>query len=647
MKSLRAKLILFTTVLIIVVMFTITYFFTYREIQSRLNDVEAQMQRIAQNIGTMQLLDRQEWEIYQNYISQLMAFNKDIVYIALYDARGNLRAHTLNTDWLDLDKPVTSRRRQAEIIRQLDSGSISAESVDDLRTQMVNIQIGERVLGNVNVGFSVIEINDRLREHVYYVIILSIFFLLVFISVSVYLSRKLTRPLEKLTRAMRRINEGYLDQRVEAQTKDEIGQLSGSFNMMVAGLKERQIIDDLGRDLSSTFQFNKLASLVRDSLRNAIGAKNVRLYVHDQNQINTYHEITNPDSEFNNYPPIKLSETGKNFIISDTSGFMIHDSTKNLLKELNHSPDDEPGLVLPMLVKDQLFGMLFFALPNVKDSFSEKERRFAATLAAQATLALENAMLYDRLREQERIKRELEIAREVQQQLLPSKMPELEGYSIEGICRSAFEVGGDYFDFFPLENNNLGIVIADVSGKGTSASFYMAELKGLMMQLSSAIQSPKALLIDLNQKLLGNIDRQSFISMIYGIIDPQRKKFTFARAGHNALLKLGQNGDYSFLTPGGIGLGLAADDKFINNLDESSISIMKGDLLIFYTDGITEAMNEYNEEYGEGRLLEVSLMSKKKKVSDIRTDILNSVDEFLGSCQAHDDQTMIIVKCIK
>ena len=168
LKSLRAKLIFFTTVLVIVVMITITYLFTYREIQSRLDDVESQMQRIARNIATMQLLDRQEWEIYQNYISQLMAFNKDIVYIALYDARGNLRAHTLNTDWLDLDRPVTSRRGQAEIIRQLDSGAISVESRDDLRTEMVNIQVGERVLGSVNVGFSVIEINIMLLFSLYF-----------------------------------------------------------------------------------------------------------------------------------------------------------------------------------------------------------------------------------------------------------------------------------------------------------------------------------------------------------------------------------------------------------------------------------------------------------------------------------------------
>jgi serine phosphatase RsbU (regulator of sigma subunit) len=260
---------------------------------------------------------------------------------------------------------------------------------------------------------------------------------------------------------------------------------------------------------------------------------------------------------------------------------------------------------------------------------------------------MENAVLYNQLREQERIKRELEIAREVQQQLLPGKMPTLEGYSIEGICRSAFEVGGDYFDFFPLEQNKLGIVIADVSGKGTSASFYMAELKGIMMQLTSDILSPKSLLIDLNQKLFGNIDRRSFISMIYGILDTSESTFTFARAGHNSLLTLAQNENHAFLTPDGIGLGLISGEKFMENLEETIIPIVKDDLLIFYTDGITEAMNDLKVEYGEERLLETCLKSRGKTVADIQKDILDSVDAFLGSCQAHDDQTMIVVKCLE
>ena len=646
-KSLRGKLILFTTVLVVVVMITATYLFAFREIQSRLENVESQMQRIAQNIATMQLLDRQEWEIYQNYISELMSFNSDIVYIALYDARGNLRAHTLNTDWLELDRPITSRRMQSDIVRKLDSGAISAESVDDLRKEIVNIQAGDRVLGTVNVGFSVIEINDRLREYVVYVIILSIIFLIIFISISIIQSRRLTKPLERLAKAMQKINEGQYDQKVEAVSEDEIGQLSQSFNMMVDGLKERRIIDKLGHDLSATFQLSKLSLLIQDSLRNAIGAKNVRLYLRNQSENNTFNEITNQGNSSGEFPPIRLQNNVEQYIRNELNGFMIHDTTSDVMTSLNHKPEDEPGLIIPMMVKDQLFGMLFFALPENKKSYTEKERQFAATLSAQVALAMENATLYEQLREQERLKRELEIAREIQQKLLPSDIPDLNGFSIDGICKSALEVGGDYFDFFPLEKTKLGVVIADVSGKGTSASFYMAELKGIMMQLTLDIRSPKSLLIDLNKMLYGHIDRQVFISMIYGVIDTSERTFTFARAGHNAILKLDKIGNHSFITPEGIGLGLAIGDKFEKNLEETTIHLEKNELLVFYTDGITEAMNEKNEEYGEDRLLEICRLNRDKPVANIQADLLNSVDEFVGSCQPHDDQTMIIIKCLE
>jgi serine phosphatase RsbU (regulator of sigma subunit)/HAMP domain-containing protein len=643
LKSLRAKLIFFTTILVIVVMITITYLFTFREIQGRLSDVESQMKRIAQNIATMQLLDRQEWEIYQDYISQLMAFNQDIVYIALYDARGNLRAHTLNTEWLDLDQPVTSRRMQAEIVRQLDAGNISKESADDLLTEMVNIQVGDRVLGSVNVGFSVIDINEKLKEKVVYIIVLSIFFLIVFISVSVYLSRRLTRPLEKLALAMKKINEGHLDQKVEPETEDEIGQLSGSFNLMVEGLKERRIIDDLGHDLGATFQLKKLTAIVQNSLGKAIGAKSVRLYLPDKLHDKDFLEITSTEKD--RLPLLHIDKELEKYSRNKSDGFMIHDAPANIIRAMGYSTDDETSLVMPMMVKDQLFGLLIFALPDGKEDYKEKERRFAATLSTQVALALENAILYEQLREQERIKRELEIAREVQQQLLPREMPTLKGYSIEGICRSAFEVGGDYYDFFPLDKNKLGIVIADVSGKGISASFYMAELKGIMMQLTSDVRSPKALLSELNHKLFGSIDRQSFVSMIYGIMDINAKSFTFARAGHNSLLKLCGNGDYSILTPSGIGLGLIGGDVFEKNLQQISISLKKGEILVFYTDGISEAMNDQKEEYGEERLIETSLKCRGKTATEVKNNILESVDKFLGSRQAHDDQTMIIVKC--
>ena len=643
--TLRTKFIILSTVLVTIIMASVTYFFIIREISAKTSAVESQMKRIAQNIATMQLLDRQDWNVYQNYISQLMEFNRDIVYIAIYDDRNALRAHTLNTDLIDIEQQFLTKSRQAAIVRRLDSGAIAEESKGDLRTERVNIQLGERILGSVHVGFSIIGIDRELQHAIKINIGLGIFFIFFFNIISVVISRRLTKPLERLSKAMKEVNEGNLHQKVEPETRDEIAELTLSFNEMINGLREREIIENLGNELSSIFQLESLAPLVRDSLKNAIGASGARLYIKNRNLDGRFYEITITDKKERKFQPVKLTKTAEAYLYKNKNGFMIHSAPENILSQLRHKKTDENGLVMPMTVKDELFGILFFALPKNQEKFELKQQRFAATLAGQAALALENAMLYEDLREQERLKRELEIAREVQKKLLPTKMPEILGFQIDGICQSAFEVGGDYFDFFELDNNQIGIAIADVTGKGTSASFYMAELKGMMLQLTSNFLSPQTLLIELNKKLFRNLDRQMFVTMTYAILDVENKKISFARAGHNPLLKINANGSHQFLTPDGIGLGLESGELFDKKIEEVTLDLDSDEILVFYTDGITEAMNLTLDEFGEGRLLDNLIVKKGENVVQMREHLLKSLNQFLDGAPLHDDITMVLVKC--
>lgn len=642
--NLRTKFILLSTVLVTVIMASVTYFFTIREIESRRAAAASQIHRIARNIATMQLLDRQDWNTYQDYISQLMAFNKDIVYIAIFDDRGALRAHTLNSDLIEYDRPLFSRRMQADIVRRLDNGAVAEESKPDLQTERVNIQVGDRVLGSVHVGFSVIAINRELNRGILLNVGLGLFFILLASFVSVLISRRLTRPLERLNRAMKAVNEGNLEQKVHPQTHDEIAQLGHSFNTMIEGLRERQFIESLGYELSATFQYDRLAPLVRERLKSAIGAGSTRLYIRRRNSHGAFHEITVSEEKKDLYPPLEINGQVEKFLLERKDGFMVHSAPPDIMEALHHAPEDEAGLLMPMPVKDELFGLLFFALPPDKVSFSPKERHFAAMLAGQAALALENSLLYEELREQERLKRELEIAREMQRRLLPAHMPVVDGFCFEGICQSAYEVGGDYFDFFRLDETHLGVVIADVSGKGTSASFYMAELKGMMVQLTSVYRSPRQLLSELNRKLFGNIDRQSFITMIYGVLEIPAHRFVFSRAGHNSLLKIGTNGEHQFLTPAGIGLGLDPGDLFESCLEETALDLKPFETLIFYTDGLIEARNARQLEFGEEGLLRSCLAIGERNILQMRESILASLHGFMEGVQPHDDITMVMVQ---
>lgn len=642
--SLRIKFIMLSILLVSVIMITITYFYTIRELGAKRNAVESQIRRIAQNIATMQLLDQQDWSVYQNYITQLMAFNKDIVFIAIYDDRNTLRAHTLNTDLLELEQPVLSRRVQSDIVRRLDAGAVSKESRKNFRKEQVNIQVGDRILGSVHVGFSIFDINRELRTGIQLNIALGAFFIIIFGGISIYVSQRLTRPLEELSSAMAMVKEGELNQRVETSSRDEIAELTESFNDMIEGLRERQIIEVLGYELSATFQIENLGFLVRERLKNAIGASGARLYIQKREEQGIFYEISVPDEQKSNYPPLYVYGEEKSFILQNKKGFMVHSAPENVMHTLRHTKEGEAGLVMPMTVKGELFGLLFFALPSGKKTFSDKEIHFASTLANQAALALENALLYDELREQERLKREIEIAQEVQKKLLPVRMPEISGFEIDGICKPAHEVGGDYFDFFRLDDHSLGIVIADVSGKGTSASFYMAELKGMMMQLTSTLLSPKSLLTELNTRLSGNMDRKMFITMIYAVFNFNKNKFTFSRAGHNSLLKIGRNGHHRFITPSGIGLGLDFGGLFEKKLEEVTLELKHDEAIILYTDGITEAMNRNQDEFGEERLLNSSLAFRESGVVELRNGILSSLNQFLDGSTAHDDITMVLIK---
>ncbi|OQX95396.1 hypothetical protein B6I21_05675, partial [candidate division KSB1 bacterium 4572_119] len=241
----------------------------------------------------------------------------------------------------------------------------------------------------------------------------------------------------------------------------------------------------------------------------------------------------------------------------------------------------------------------------------------------------------------------LEIARRVQSSFLPRKKPTLSGIDIASACIPATEVGGDYFDFIALDENRLGVVIGDVSGKGISAAFHMTLTKGFLKSQAKTVESPREVLIHLNELFYENVERTTFISMIYGIFDIRNKKFTFARAGHNPLL-LKKDGikDVEILCPKGLALGLEKGELFQRVIEEYSIGINSKDVFMFYTDGFSEAMNNKKEEFGEDRLK--SILNKVHSISaeNIMAETKSQVLAFVNNADQHDDMTMIIVKIL-
>ena len=254
--------------------------------------------------------------------------------------------------------------------------------------------------------------------------------------------------------------------------------------------------------------------------------------------------------------------------------------------------------------------------------------------------------------EKRRLEEELRIAREIQMSLLPRGGIQLPGLTITALCVPAREVGGDYYDFFPLEDGRLGLLIADVAGKGTSAALYMAELKGLMLSLSKIYTSPRELLVEVNRIISEHLDSRSFITMTYAVVDVAGHVLTYARAGHTPLIYLpASNGgaprQAQVHTPDGLVLGLRIEGgaaRFEQLLTEAHVPLEPGDVAVLFTDGITEAMNPAADFFGDARLLQIVEEHGHLGADELRERILREVEAFQGEAEQHDDMTMILLR---
>ena len=252
-----------------------------------------------------------------------------------------------------------------------------------------------------------------------------------------------------------------------------------------------------------------------------------------------------------------------------------------------------------------------------------------------------------RIAERERFLKELEIARHIQMRFLPAAPPVFPKLDIACLCKPAMEVGGDYYDFIKHDESRLGVVIGDVSGKGVSAAFFMTMAKGIIKALSRINPSPKSLLSDMNTVFYENTPKEVFISLIYGFFDVQNNTLIFARAGHNPLIvRKSVGGAPELLNPRGLAIGMEKGPIFASTIEEKAVPIQKGDIFMFYTDGISEAMNKNGDEFGEDRLSQLVSQHAQESARAILDKITHDVTHFANGAKQHDDFTMVVVKVV-
>jgi sigma-B regulation protein RsbU (phosphoserine phosphatase) len=243
-------------------------------------------------------------------------------------------------------------------------------------------------------------------------------------------------------------------------------------------------------------------------------------------------------------------------------------------------------------------------------------------------------------------KDELEIAREIQTGLMPTSAPENFKYDMACFSEPAREVGGDYYDFIPSKSDNQTfIVVGDVSGKGMAAALYMVRIQALLQLIMEKKDSPKDILIDLNKNVRKILRHDYFISMAISRVDDDGN-LRFCRAGHMPLIHYsGRTGKCETLEPGGIAVGLENNGRFDETIEEITVLPKKNDILVYYTDGVTEAMNGNKVEYGETALKKIICDNAQASAEGIKTAILEDIARFRRTEAPHDDLTIVVVKC--
>jgi sigma-B regulation protein RsbU (phosphoserine phosphatase) len=298
-------------------------------------------------------------------------------------------------------------------------------------------------------------------------------------------------------------------------------------------------------------------------------------------------------------------------------------------------------MVAPIISNSEVVGV-FDLESDELNAYDKHDLEVLGLLASHVAIIIEKVMLHDQLIEKQRLETQLEVARQVQLELLPPRDPQLDGFDISAYNFPTEEVSGDYYDWVRIYDDQIGIVIADVSGKGVPAALLMAFLRACLRAATHTGYAPHISMAKVSYLLWESIQRNQFVTAFYGILDSANRTLAYSNAGHNPPFLMDANGTAHFEERGGVPLGMFRDTRYY----EYYATIEPGQVLVLYTDGVTEAMNRKREEYGRDRLVETVRncrhLSAREMIDFIHHDVLNWT-EGLG---ATDDVTFFIIKAL-
>ncbi|MFN2577539.1 MAG: SpoIIE family protein phosphatase [Pyrinomonadaceae bacterium] len=337
---------------------------------------------------------------------------------------------------------------------------------------------------------------------------------------------------------------------------------------------------------------------------------------------------------------LKMGEGLIGHVAVTGSPYMSHDVRRDP-RYINARPRTNSEMVAPIISNSEVIGVFDLESDHL-NAYSNDDLEVLMLLASQIAIIIEKVMLHDQLIEKQRLETQLEVARQVQLELLPARDPQLVGFDISAYNFPTEEVSGDYYDWVRIYDDQIGIVIADVSGKGVPAALLMAFLRASLRAATHIGYAPHISMSKVNYLLWESIERNQFVTAFYGILDATNRTLAYSNAGHSPALLMKADGAERFEERGGVPLGMFRDSRYYEYFE----TIAPGEVFVLYTDGVTEAMNSGDEEYGRDRLVAAVRQCRNLPAREMIDFIHRELIAWTDGRGAHDDVTFFIIKAL-
>lgn len=402
---------------------------------------------------------------------------------------------------------------------------------------------------------------------------------------------------------------------------------------------EKETLLEVERSLSSSLDLDEVLELILDSLLKVVKYDAAVIFLIDKKRQEIEHiKARGFDPALEPDLQLKVGQ-GLAGWAAQTKRSLIVPNVKEDHRYIEARVETQSGMVVPIVSNERTIGV-FEIESNDLDAYDEDDLELLDAFASLAAISIERARQHKEILEKRKLEEEISIARRIQKTFLPDKYPQIPGFDISGINIPSEMVGGDYYDFIPIIENQVGIAIGDVSGKGIPAALIMASFRASLIAEIRNNYAIRSIMFKVNNLLFESTAQDTYVTAVYGVLDTKNRIFTFTNAGHNAPILRHAKGEMEYLTQGGIALGIFENSKY----EERPLGLNPGDIMLFYTDGVTEAKNEKEEEFGTKRLKQVINDSYHLSASEIQNRIYQAVKNFTGNLPQADDLTMIVIK---